>query len=51
MKIMSEEKSSIDLLDDIENEFDKYASTLESDDKFRAACDKLRKRLQKIEKS
>ena len=43
-------KSLIDLLNDIENEFNNYAATLEDDSDFLEACTKLRKRLEKIEK-
>ncbi len=44
-------KSLIDLLNDIEDEFNNYAATLEDDSDFLEACAKLRKRLEKIEKA
>lgn len=44
-------KSLIDLLNDIEDEFNNYAATLEDDSDFLKACTELRKRLEKIEKA
>ena len=44
-------KSLIDLLNNIEDEFNNYAATLEDDSDFLKACAELRERLEKIEKA